>query len=290
MSSFKRITTLLAVILCLIGSTAFTQEKTPVLSKFKGPYLGQEPPGSIPEIFAPGIVSNEDSRELEGTFSPDGKEFYFTRAIDNTWVILVSRIANNHWTQPEPVNFSAGHTALESHVTFDNRYILFVWRGAEHEGMYVSERTPDGWSEAKHAGRGMMASSTRDGEMYVTDRSLEPNQVVLVNFENGLFKKYTTLQGEITEFQKENRTAHPCVAPDGSYLIFDTSGDHMYVSFKYPGNRWGYPIDLTEHGFNQAAGIAKISPDGKYLFFGEKDDIYWVSTKVIEKLKPADLR
>ena len=26
----------------------------------QGPYLGQDPPGAVPEIFAPGIVSTED--------------------------------------------------------------------------------------------------------------------------------------------------------------------------------------------------------------------------------------
>ncbi|MBE0655504.1 MAG: hypothetical protein IH594_17005, partial [Bacteroidales bacterium] len=47
-------------------------------SKLRGPYLGQNPPGLTPEIFAPGIISTEQF-EFGGTFSPDGTEFFFTR-------------------------------------------------------------------------------------------------------------------------------------------------------------------------------------------------------------------
>ena len=37
----------------------------------EGPYLGQEPPGMVAEIFAPGIISTEES-EINSAFSPDG--------------------------------------------------------------------------------------------------------------------------------------------------------------------------------------------------------------------------
>src|SRR5262245_64730542 len=47
----------------------------------KTPYLGQPVPGLTPELFAPGIVSTE-AIELNGVFSPDGREFYFTRVVD----------------------------------------------------------------------------------------------------------------------------------------------------------------------------------------------------------------
>ena len=118
------------------------QDDFPVL---KGPYLGQKPPGSIPEIFAPGIVSTEENRELGGcAFSPDGKECYFTRAIENDWVIFFTRWENEGWTVPEPVKFSAGTTALYPHITHDNRLIIWEWRGRrgpEDYGIYMSRRT-----------------------------------------------------------------------------------------------------------------------------------------------------
>ena len=39
----------------------------------KGPYLGQKPPGTTPEMFAPGIISTGYDERI-AAFSPDGKE------------------------------------------------------------------------------------------------------------------------------------------------------------------------------------------------------------------------
>jgi hypothetical protein len=44
------------------------------------PYLGQAVPGLTPERFAPGVVST-DAIEFNSVFSPDGREFYFTRIV-----------------------------------------------------------------------------------------------------------------------------------------------------------------------------------------------------------------
>ena len=45
------------------------------------PYLGQKPPGTDPEVFAPGIVSTDDHIEMGCAWTPDGKEFYFDRSV-----------------------------------------------------------------------------------------------------------------------------------------------------------------------------------------------------------------
>ncbi|MBE0664402.1 MAG: hypothetical protein IH584_01170 [Candidatus Aminicenantes bacterium] len=47
--------------------------------KLTGPYLGQKPPGTTPELFAPGIVST-GLNELNSVFSPDGG-----RAVARKW-------------------------------------------------------------------------------------------------------------------------------------------------------------------------------------------------------------
>ncbi|MDH5604669.1 MAG: hypothetical protein OEY51_12050, partial [Cyclobacteriaceae bacterium] len=261
------------------------------LPVLKGPYLGQKPPGLTPVIFAPGIISSADYHELGGgTFSPDGKEYYFTRDIDNRWTIMVSRLESEGWTFPEPENFSEGFTALEPHITFDNRRIFWASWGWKNTGTYMATRTSEGWSEAEYVGPGMMVSSSRDGQMYVTDTQLKPNQIVNVQIENGRFTQYKKLSGKIEQFQSENSTVHPCISPDGSYIIFDTNGTSLYLSFRNMDNEWGKPIDLTKHGFHPEAGIASISPDGKYLFFGRNGDIYWVDAKIIENLKPVEFK
>ena len=78
--------------------------------KLTGPYLGQEPPGMIPKVFASGIVSSDDHIEMGCTWSPDGKEFYFgrseTKDIGSNWAIWVVLEKKGVWSEPEIAKFS----------------------------------------------------------------------------------------------------------------------------------------------------------------------------------------
>lgn len=133
----------------------------------------------------------------------------------------------------------------------------------------------------------MFVSSDRDGRIYTTDMSdLNINgktYLVQVELRNGRFAGFRRL----TIIPQFDSPAHPCIAPDGSSLLFDTEGGRrLYVSFKRQDGIWGEAIDLTKHGFDPKAGGAFISPDGKYLFFHLNGDIWWVEIKVIEELRP----
>lgn len=94
---------------------------------------------------------------------------------------------------------------------------------------------------------------------------------------------------------------HPFIAPDESYLIFDSKreggyGDSdIYISFRDQDGSWGNPINLGGEINTKAwEASAGVTPDGKYLFFNrnmgsknyENVDIFWVSSQVIEKLRP----
>ncbi|MBP7418313.1 MAG: hypothetical protein KA911_06900, partial [Xanthomonadales bacterium] len=50
------------------------------------PYMGQVPPGTDARAFAPGVV-NTAAIELNGVFTPDGREFFFTRHLDGIGTI-----------------------------------------------------------------------------------------------------------------------------------------------------------------------------------------------------------
>ncbi len=92
-------------------------------------------------------------------------------------------------------------------------------------------------------------------------------------------------------------TAHPFIAPDESYLIWDSEREggfgesDLYISFRQTNGSWGSAINMggdinTEH--DDAYG--SVTPDGKYFFFhrhlGEgKANIFWVDAQVIEKLR-----
>ena len=249
-------------------------------------YVGQTPPGLTPEVFAPGVISIDAAVDFACTFSPDGREFYFTRRPDPgpSQNIYETHLVDGAWTTPSPVSFSAGFDALEPQVTLDNRTIYFGWSHpvtasmtsrTDDIGIWAADRTATGWGEPRYVGPGMYVTSSADGEVYVTDLSRFPAAIA----------RATMADGRFTGFERIRSGAHPAIAPDGSYLVYDIDGgQHLMVCFR-EGNGWGTGMDLTAHGIPATAGIAHISPDGKYLFYKDGGDIFWVSIDLLENLR-----
>jgi hypothetical protein len=302
---FRLVSSVVSVLIGLLvlnGCSAAEQTTTPVaastppaMTGLSGPYLGQEPPGMTPDVFAPGIVSDPSLFEYCGTFAPDGSEYYFNRiSADGEHRLLFTRVVDGQWTAPEQLAFTAGYVAGEPHVTLDNTRLYFMWKCPAPEGKldwpayWVVHRTANGWSEPQYAGQGMFLSSSLDGQIYTTDMSSSRTN------RKTYLAKVATVDGVFSDYERlaipnlSGSYAHPCIAPDGSYLLFDVDGSHLFVSFGKAGETWGEAIDLTQHGFDPMAGGACVSPDGKYLFFALEDDIWWVDSRVIEELKPKE--
>ena len=89
--------------------------------------------------------------------------------------------------------------------------------------------------------------------------------------------------------------AHPFISPDEKYLIFDSQElgrgkPEIYISFK-TDNKWSKAVKFnTEINAAKKEFAASVSPDGKYMFFSREGNIYWVSSKVIDDLKPGNLK
>jgi Tol biopolymer transport system component len=121
--------------------------------------------------------------------------------------------------------------------------------------------------------------------------------------ENG---RYITKNMKILNSELDD--AAPYLSPDGSYLVYEkmVNDDHLayndstariirielFVSFRDKNNEWGKPINLGSKINSKLYKTYRpvISPDGKYLFYSQGCehgfDVYWVSTKVIDRLKP----
>jgi len=271
----------------------------------RGPYLGQPAPGDTPRVFAPGIVSLPGTGDYACTWSADGNELYFTRSVEDSsgmrQAIMTCRATRAGWTVPAPVDFSAGCNAHEPHLTADGRHIYWGWFRPTPAGeppapfaygIYAADRGPRGWSAARYVGQGMFVSSTRAGELYVTEHVLEggviTGHLVRATLRDGRFAARERLGSALDSLRARYRNlAHPGIAPNGSYLVFDVEGGcHLFVTFRQPDGAWSTPVDLTEHGFARGDGIASVSPDGRYLFFGRDGDLYWMSTAPIRALRP----
>ncbi len=275
---------------CLLVGSRLTRQFEIYLMKVdvgtgSSAYLGQTPPGLVPQIFAPGLISTDGATEFAASFSPDGTELYFTRRLDGqTNALYETHLINGVWTAPAPVSFSAEYPAFEPHVTADNKILYFGWfrpapagiTSTSDAGIWAVDRTSSGWSEARYVGEGMFVSSDQNGRIYVT--SFTPNS-------RPRLTKVSLVDGRFSAFEDLFDGVHPAIAPDGSYLVYDDGDGNLTALFPQPDGSWGGPKSLARQNIPAAASIATISPDGKYLFYTYKGDLYWVSAEIITNLQ-----
>ena len=275
--------------LCVFSITCKSSSKQefPIL---EGPYLGQKIPSLTPEVFAPGFVSTEH-RDLSAFFTPDLNELYFTRRHNETgnWSLVVFKSENNQWQESvvgprvgRPIIAPDGNTMF-----LGNKYM---------------ERTETGWSEVKSLGPmfdredwGIMRLSASAKGTYVFDDYKNDDVIRISTLKDG--KRQAPIKmGSMINSGKF--TAHPFIAADESYLIWDSERDgghgdsDLYISFRKQDGSWGEAINLGDKiNTNAWEAGGYVTPDGKYLFFNRyinsgNGDVYWVDAQFIESLRP----
>ncbi len=261
-------------------------------------YFDQVPPGEIPQVFAPGIISSDLYQENGCTFSPDGKEFYFSRSVDKNINIYASFFNKGKWTKPQ-LKFSSPGNDFEPYVSPDNTRLYYTRSNHSdstfNSGIWYVERNGKDWTEPVFFRKGMYVSSTSEGVLYYS--GMLPNgwisgDIEKTEFKEGGYSEAIEIKGDINSTAYE---LHPCISPDGTTLIFVSrrtqdrgSNDNfndLYISFKDSNGVWGksfYLGGLLGKSFKMSP---YFSPDGKYLFYTSNNDIYWVSTEIIDKIK-----
>ncbi len=282
----KNFSTSIALLFTLItvSGNSFGENEFPVL---EGPYIGQKPPGLTPEVFAPGIVSTEH-RDWGGSFTPDMKEYYFTRRNNKSGKTskVVFKSENNRWHE------SVVEPRVGGFISPDGKTM--------HSGKQYRERTDDGWSELKSIGspfediRIMRLTVSLKGT-YVFDEATEIGNIRYSRLIDGKREKPSPFSKEINTGKW---TAHPFIAPDESYIIWDSERDggygdsDLYISFRQRDGSWGAAINFGDTiNTDGEDGGGYVSPDGKYLFFCRRCsppdfEIMWVDAQIIERLRP----
>ena len=260
-------------------------------SVLEGSYLSQKTPGLTPKVFASGIISTKGHKEFGCTFSPDMKEFFFTR--DGS--ILVSRIEGNAWSKPVRASFDSDHMDHEPHITADGKR-LFFGSSRKNYGIWMCKKTAHGWGEPAFSGSGMYVTTSKNGDIFLTSFDRKDGSLVRTKLVNDKFSEFEYLKGGVDSPFDD---WHPCIAPDGSYILFDSNrpGSHqgegkydLYICFREKDGSWSEAVNIGEKLNISADNIcAYISPDGRYLFYnsdnGDSWDIYWVSTEVLIKCR-----
>ena len=256
----------------------------------EGPLMGQTPPGMVAEVFAPGVISKA-GWELEGVFAPGMNEFYYTTrdAVDQRGYIIGFRQTDNVW----------------------RKYIELPRKGElvfsqDGNRMYMAkgyrDRVGDGWSELQsigpmfdHKGLGIMRLTPTAFGSYVIDHYLT-DVIRISRVVDGQRQKPVPMS---KIFNTGQWTAHPFIAPDESYLIWDSERDggfgesDLYISFRQQDKSWGPAINMGD-AVNSSYwdAYATVTPDGKYILFQRgrdeenKDvDIFWVDARIIEELR-----
>ena len=261
-------------------------------------YFGEKPPGLIPKLFDPKIVSPEGLFE-GGSFSSDMKEYYFSRKNGKykNRTFFVIRYENGRWGN-------------ESET--DIKWPTFSKDGTMmYGGKWYRERTDTGWSEPKNQGEflkdqlhGISRSST--GTYYFGFYKKEDNGSGSIRYSRLINGVYETPQKLSESINKGKYIAHPFIAPDESYLMWDVEredgygGSDIYISFRAKDGSWMPAINMGEQiNTSLEESSPGVSQDGKYLFFsrGEwkiREDgsrywtagPYWVDIKIIETLRP----
>jgi hypothetical protein len=217
---------------------------------------------------------------------------------------MVCRWEPDGWTAPQPASFNGDFRNHEPHITADNKTLYFGSMRPNPErpdmenpyGIWALERTSEGWGVPRYAGFGMYVTTTADGTVYVTDIDEKDDQkhgIARTGLINGRFGSLERQEGGVLVPENGRMPGrHPCIAPDESYIIFDSytvdpPGGHaqLFICYREKDGSWGETINLSRILETEGNIAASLSPDGKYLFFEAESDIYWVSTEMIDRLR-----
>jgi len=301
---------LLILLISSIG-ISHAQKKSEDFPVLKGPYLGQEPPGRTPEIFAPGIISTEEPEGSSG-FVQNGMVFIFQRFIHRECHTYMMIRTENHWSSPELIPFwkQLIHNG-DFVISPDDKTMLYQVK-SQVSGRLVSNIWQvtlgrDGWGR-RHALPAPIntpylesfASQTRRGDLYFFSQrpgGMGQSDLYKSEYKNGAYTDPINLKELNTRFHEWD----PYIAPDESYLIFCSTkpsgkgGDDLYISFKDQENKWCRPVHMgNQINSNRSENRPYITNDGRFFFYTSSKrgnrDIYWVDAKIIEELKPKELR
>lgn len=282
----KNMIWILYALFCLVSAVFAAEAET------NWAYLGQIPPGQVPQIFAPGLV-NAGLHTRDFTMTPDGREIYFCVILGQYKLsnIVGCRLENGIWSAPQvvPGLDQPGVHYIEPHISADGKKFFFASNrpvpgkvfSERDEDIWVMERKGSGWGEPQNLGAPVntpggefFPTTTVDGTLYYTgpDAGGKGDAIYRSKWIDGRYASPEKLPPQINA-GKERYNAY--FSPDGRLAIVpiwglpdSLGGCDYYAVFHNADDSWSEPVNLgavintaeDEHS-------ASLSADGKYLFF-----------------------
>jgi len=305
----KSVAVIFSVILTAV--VAAQQEGFPTL---KGRYLGQSPPGTTPEVFAPGIVSTK-AVEACLCFSHDDRFLVFRRGFRDDTEIFLTEQKDGTWTEPARAPFFAKQFRFGDFTFSPNEPVLYFTTDrplepgqarAESANLWKVEYESGKWRQPSPLGRSVNSplhdsypSVSNDKALFFFRRFDAENglsEIMYSELKNGIYSEPIRMGKEInTQWDEWD----PSIAPDGSFLVFCSkkpSGfglDDLYVSFRTADGGWTEGINLGDQiNSEQSENRPFITADGKYLFYNSSvngsRDVFWVDLGAVQKRRPVN--
>jgi WD40-like Beta Propeller Repeat len=192
----------------------------------------------LPELFAPGIIST-DLDELCGSFTPDGKFFYFVRRGAYTTspsisIICFTELRKGNWSHPEVAPFSGTYLDGSPYLSSDGKRLLFSSKrptkanpNGRDWNIWFVEKIDNRWAEPQEIGEPINTAKNdtnpaiaADGTLYfASDRDAQPGHYHL--YRSRLMKgKYEQPEKLGLEINSGDAEINPYIRPDQKFLIF----------------------------------------------------------------------
>lgn len=290
-----------AVILAFTSVLALTGCQDPALHEqasstraHQGPYLGMTPPGEVPELFAPGVVSDVYWEHSGAVFSPDGKELFWSVAINEgreprIIVILHMQRIDEIWSQPELAPFNvATYNHVNSISPDGQRLYFFSSSDEEPSRAWVVKKTEKEWGEPERLRVNTVDNpdsvvnevhEARNGNLYLSG-PLETmpggRGIVRSRLVDGVYQEYESLGRHVNSPHSGLFPNHsPTVDPDERFVIFASNRPggfgvyDLYISYRQSDGTWGPATNLGPeiNSVGTSRSWPQISPDGRFLFF-----------------------
>jgi len=281
-------------------------------TKFKGSYLGLKPPGTMAELFAPGLVSTEHHEHSRIEFSQNGLELYwgvipvdttqrsktgrpFRSDLQNIWY---TKKTKKGWITPSILPITKNSSASSPELSVDGKTLYyealdpnagpderpkpsFLYGASKYDGGWNKPKIIDGMLPNKK-GMGFMSFCFADnGSIYFDYGGPDESgewwwNIYFSELKDGKYKEPVLMEFGINDGEVD---WCPWIAPDESYIIWSShregcigSGD-LYISFRNDNGTWGGPINMGKSvNTPRQERFPSVSPDGKYLFFARHLD------------------
>lgn len=265
--------------------------RTAAWPKLTGPYLGQKPPGTAPEVFAPGIVSKGYDERM-AFFTPDGKELYYQlRGAPHT-VAVHMKEEFGAWSHPETAFFS-GRYFSEFALSPDGNKIVYCSNQPESDQgppsdlwrTWMVERTEEGWDRPRDLGvETAYPTISSRGDLYFfryRHGRTGDGQLFMSAYRDGAYTDAVDIGDPDNEINTVDHEVDPFIAPDESYLIFASNrpGGYgeadLYICFRRADGTWTKARNMGPSINTKAVEFCpSVSPDGRHIFFASDRTLY----------------